>query len=127
MRYSAGASTISTISPRCSSETNSAMAWLQLRVHTTHPEFAEEVLLAHGASAVSFIDAEDRPVLEPAPGTTPLWTNTVALGLFADQADLTPVVASLQEFLPEGAALKTQSELIEDRDWVRVWLKDCPP
>ena len=103
------------------------MAWLQLRVHTKHPEFAEEVLLAHGASAVSFIDARDNPVLEPAPGATPLWTNTATLGLFADQTDLAPVVASLQEFLPEGAALQTESGLVEDRDWVRVWLKDCPP
>ena len=58
------------------------MAWLQLRVHTRHPEFADEVLQAHGASAVSFVDAVDDPVLEPAPGETPLWQNTVTLGLF---------------------------------------------
>ena len=103
------------------------MAWLQLRVYTKHPEFAEEVLLAHGASAVSFIDAMDEPVLEPAPGATPLWTNTVTLGLFADQTDLTPVVASLKEFLPESDDLRTEIGLVEDRDWVRVWLKDCPP
>mgnify|MGYP001553271323 CR=1 FL=1 len=47
------------------------MAWLQLRIHSAYPEFAEEILLAQGAVAVSFIDAEDRPVLEPAPGETP--------------------------------------------------------
>ncbi|HEY1077542.1 MAG TPA: 50S ribosomal protein L11 methyltransferase [Fontimonas sp.] len=103
------------------------MAWLQLRVHTAHPEFADELLLAHNASAVSFIDAEDDPVLEPAPGATPLWANTVTLGLFTEDTDLAPVIATLRELLPDGATAKMTHELIEDQDWVRVWLKDCPP
>lgn len=103
------------------------MAWLQLRVQTRHPEFAEEVLLAHEASAVSFIDAVDDPVLEPAPGETPLWQNTVTLGLFPEATDLLPVLASLRELLPDGGELQSSTELIEDQDWVRVWLKDCPP
>ena len=103
------------------------MAWLQLRVHTRHPEFAEEVLLAHEAAAVSFVDAQDDPVLEPAPGETPLWNNTVALGLFVENTDLAPVQASLRELLPDGETLRFETELIEDQDWVRVWLKDCPP
>lgn len=103
------------------------MAWLQLRVHTRHPEFADEVLQAHGASAVSFVDAVDNPVLEPAPGETPLWENTVTLGLFGEDTDLAPVIASLRELLPDGAEAGISHELIEDQDWVRVWLKDCPP
>lgn len=103
------------------------MAWLQLRVRSQHPEFAEEVLLAHGASAVSFVDAADDPVLEPAPGETPLWQDTVTLGLFAENTDLAPVIASLRELLPDGETAGVTHELIEDQDWVRVWLKDCPP
>ena len=103
------------------------MAWLQLRVHTRHPEFADEILLAHGAAAVSFVDAVDKPVLEPAPGETPLWEDTVTLGLFTDGTDPEPVMASLRELLPDGAEATFHTELIEDQDWVRVWLKDCPP
>ncbi|MGH8445145.1 MAG: 50S ribosomal protein L11 methyltransferase [Solimonas sp.] len=103
------------------------MAWLQLRVHTRHPEFADEILQAHDAAAVSFMDAVDDPVLEPAPGETPLWAQTVTLGLFADGADLLPVQASLRELLPDGSEVRFETELIEDQDWVRVWLKDCPP
>lgn len=103
------------------------MAWLQLRVLSTHPEFAEEVMLAHDAHAVSFVDAEDNPVLEPAPGETPLWSNTVALGLFVENTDLAPVTASLRELLPDGETAQIKTELIEDQDWVRLWLKDCPP
>lgn len=103
------------------------MAWLQLRVHTRHPEFADEILQAHDAKAVSFVDAVDDPVLEPAPGETPLWAHTVTLGLFVDGADLAPVQASLRELLPDGNEARFEIELIEDQDWVRVWLKDCPP
>lgn len=103
------------------------MAWLQLRVHSAYPEFADELLLAHDAAAVSHIDAHDEPVLEPAPGETPLWRETVTLGLFREHTDLAPVIAALRELLPDGAQTRFETELIEDQDWVRVWLKDCPP
>lgn len=103
------------------------MAWLQLRIRTEYPEFADEILQAQGASAVSFVDAEDDPVLEPLPGETPLWAQTVTLGLFPEQTDVAPVLAALHEQLPDGAAVTVETELVEDRDWVRVWLKDCPP
>ncbi|SFF55681.1 [LSU ribosomal protein L11P]-lysine N-methyltransferase [Fontimonas thermophila] len=103
------------------------MAWLQLRVRSHHPEFAEEILLAHGAGAVSFVDAADNPVLEPAPGETRLWHDTLTLGLFAEDVDLSPVVTALRELLPDGADALIDHTRIEDRDWVRVWLKDCPP
>lgn len=103
------------------------MAWLQLRVHSRYPEFVDEILQACGASAVSFIDAEDDPVLEPAPGETPLWSNTVTLGLFPEKTDLQPVLDALHEQLPDADTLQVSDELVEDQDWVRVWLKDCPP
>lgn len=103
------------------------MAWLQLRVHSRYPEFVDEILQACGASAVSFIDAEDDPVLEPAPGETPLWSNTVTLGLFPEKTDLQPVLDALRDQLPDTDTLQVSDELVEDQDWVRVWLKDCPP
>src|SRR3546814_1790390 len=93
------------------------MAWLQLRVHSRHPEFADEILHAHDAKAVSFVYAVDDPVLEPAPGETRLWANTVTLGLFVDGADLAPVQASLRELLPDGDEARFETELIEDQDW----------
>lgn len=103
------------------------MAFLQIRVLSTHPEFAEELLLACGASAVSLVDAGDDPVLEPAPGATPLWSHTVAIGLFDADADADPILRRLREELPDGAGAECSIERIEDQDWVRVWLKDCQP
>ncbi|MGQ0699436.1 MAG: 50S ribosomal protein L11 methyltransferase [Panacagrimonas sp.] len=105
------------------------MAFLQIRVLSAHPEFAEEILLACGACSVSLVDAGDDPVLEPAPGATPLWSRTVTIGMFdADaDADAAHIQASLREHLPDGAGLELSTELVKDQDWVRVWLKDCVP
>lgn len=103
------------------------MAWLQVRVASQHPEFAEEILLAHGAQAVSFIDAQDDPVLEPLPGTTPLWPRTLTLGLFPEQQDLSALEPALRELLPDGMRVELTRELIEDQDWVRVWLEHWQP
>ncbi|MFP5358662.1 MAG: 50S ribosomal protein L11 methyltransferase [Gammaproteobacteria bacterium] len=103
------------------------MAWMQIGVASQHPEFAEEILLAHGAQAVSFIDAQDDPVLEPLPGTTPLWTRTLTLGLFPEQQDLGALEPALRELLPDGPRVELTRELIEDQDWVRVWLEHWQP
>lgn len=103
------------------------MAFLQLRVLSRHPEFAEELLMACGALSVSLVDADDDPVLEPPPGATPLWTRTVAIGLFDIEADTEHASRMLREHLPDGDAVTPEVERVEDQDWVRVWLKDCPP
>lgn len=103
------------------------MSFQQIRVLSAHPEFAEELLLACGASSVSMVDAGDDPVLEPAPGATPLWSRTVVVGLFEAQADLAHAQAMLREHLPDGAGVELAIERVEDQDWVRVWLKNCEP
>lgn len=103
------------------------MAWMQLRVFTRTPDFAEEILSSHGAQAVSFLDGADTPILEPLPGETPLWPDTVTVGWFMDTTDLAPAKAALFEAMPEAAALRMESALIEDQDWVRVWLENWPP
>ncbi|MES2682717.1 MAG: 50S ribosomal protein L11 methyltransferase [Pseudomonadota bacterium] len=103
------------------------MAWMQLRVFTRTPDFAEEILSSHGAEAVSFLDGADTPILEPLPGETPLWPDTVTVGWFMDTTDLAPAKAALIEAMPEAESLRMESALIEDQDWVRVWLENWPP
>ncbi len=103
------------------------MAWMQLRVFTRTPDFADEILSTHGAEAVSFLDAADSPILEPGPGETPLWPETVTVGWFKDSTDIEPAKAALRVAMPEGEALQFDSQLIEDQDWVRVWLEHWPP
>jgi len=99
----------------------------QLVVLTLHPEFAEEILLAHGAQSVTQVDAADDPVLEPAPGEAPLWPRTRTTGLFDERCDFAAVIAALRDTLPDGAtAIITTAEL-EEQDWVRIWLRDWKP
>jgi len=103
------------------------MAWWQLTVASRYPEFAEEVLLAQGAASVTLIDAADDPVLEPAPGATPLWTRTLAQGLFDDETLIAPARTALQQQLPDGAGLHFELRSIADADWVNAWLQHAQP
>lgn len=80
-----------------------------------------------GALSVSFIDAADDPVLEPGPGETPLWGNTVVLGLFDPAVDVARVDSILRDLVPDGTALRINTELVEDQDWVRAWLIHWEP
>lgn len=99
----------------------------ELNVLTLHPEFAEEILTAHGALSVSFVDAADNPVLEPAPGATPLWPRTRTVGLFKKDQDFAAVIAALQDTLPDGKAAVVTTAHLPDKDWVRIWLRDWKP
>ena len=60
------------------------MAWQQFVIDTATDEIEEleQALLDCGALAVSLEDAGDAPVLEPAPGETPLWPRTRVKALF---------------------------------------------
>ena len=75
--------------------------WLQLTLESPHhnPEQLEDALLQAGALAITLQDAADRPVLEPLPGTTPLWFHTRVTGLFAAQTDPHTIKAILKQAL----------------------------
>jgi ribosomal protein L11 methyltransferase len=103
------------------------MEWLQfvMRLEALKPERVEAILLRHGAHSVTFSDAGDRPVLEPAPGETPLWNDTRVTGLFDSDVDLTALEQDLREVL--GALPDHRIEMLADRDWEREWLRDFGP
>lgn len=104
------------------------MPFLQatLAVGTADPEPFEEALLAAGALSITLEDAADNPVLEPAPGTTPLWPSVQIKALFDAAADQDLIVALLKTELAQSLpALSFES--IADRAWEREWLKDFHP
>jgi ribosomal protein L11 methyltransferase len=72
-------------------------------------------------------DAADEPVLEPAPGATPLWQHTVTRGLFHPEVDLDQVRGVLRELLPDGAELQFEQRTVEDKDWINAWLQHAKP
>ena len=103
------------------------MPWLELAVSSRYPEFAEELLSAAGAQAISQTDEADDPVLEPAPGDTPLWRQTLTTGLFGMDADLRAIRRLLRESLPYDSGLGFAERLVDDQDWVRTWLNHARP
>jgi ribosomal protein L11 methyltransferase len=82
---------------------------------------AEAVCFAAGAFSVTFCDACDDPVLEPAPGEVRLWPVTRLQALFGADADPSSVRRAVAFALElEPAALHTQ--ILADRVWEREWL-----
>lgn len=103
------------------------MPWqeLTLRLAREQLEVAESLLLAAGAVSVTYRDAEDQPVLEPAPGETPLWDQVLVTGLFEANADLATLTPLIRAQLPALQALATRQ--VADQDWERAWMGDFRP
>lgn len=94
---------------------------LHLLVAGDGAECCADALLAVGALAVTFTDAGDNPILEPPPGTTPLWEQVCVTGLFAGDADPDGVWRALAgELAPAPPPAGRWSELGE-RPWAELW------
>ena len=89
------------------------------------PEPFEALLFELGAASVTLLDAGDDPVLEPAPGATPLWPTIEMRALFAQDADRERLGAALSLLAP-GIAPPGFS-IVADRAWEREWLVDFKP
>ncbi len=102
------------------------MAWRQLvlKPGANDPELIEALLLELGALSVTFTDGADNPVLEPGPGETPLWADTLVTGLFAGDTDLDALINALRDQLGTDALNGHRIEELEDRVWEREWLHD---
>jgi ribosomal protein L11 methyltransferase len=90
-------------------------------------QLVEAVFTRHGAVSVTLTDAADDPVLEPAPGETPLWSSTRISGLFAANTDLDQLDRDIRESFGLGEIPGRQIEDLADRDWEREWLRDFRP
>jgi ribosomal protein L11 methyltransferase len=97
--------------------------WLQLRFTcdaATAADLAER-LSDCGALAVTLEDAEDEALYEPAPGATPLWSNTRVTGLFPGQADARRLLAELERRIAPRRLPEALVEVLENQEWVRQY------
>lgn len=104
------------------------MPWLQVHVHTdpAQAERIEEALTDLGATSVALEDAGDTPLLEPEPGTMPLWHATRVVALFADDVAREAIADTIAGIDADGG-LTPQFETVPERDWSRVWMDDWEP
>lgn len=89
-------------------------------------ERVEEACFGCGALSVTLADGADAPILEPLPGTTPLWPTIRLAALFAGDRDPQALRGDLADWLGE-ADLPWSVRPVEDRVWEREWLKDFKP
>jgi len=105
------------------------VAWCQfsMNLDALEAQAVEELFVRFGASSVTLTDAGDNPVLEPAPGETPLWANTSITGLFPPDAELQQLQNALMREFNLAKMPTHRTEVLEDREWEREWLKDFGP
>ena len=88
---------------------------ISLRLERADAQRAESLLTLADALALSFDDAADSPLFEPAPGETPLWPHVVIHALFPADFDGAGLGALLQTSLPSAKSLELRQ--IDDADW----------
>lgn len=110
------------------------MPFLELTVRcreTEQPRY-EHALEDVGALAVTLLDADadtsnERAVLEPGVGETPLWDALTLSALFQHDADALLVLAALETFDPTLDWSQASLRTVEDQDWERVWMDQYVP
>ena len=103
------------------------MPWLQLslQIDSTSAREAADEMEAAGAASVTLEDAEDSPLLEPAPGETPLWPTVLVTGLF--DSEILQDLTRLQESAVWKSRQGFHLSRVPDRAWEREWLKHFRP
>jgi ribosomal protein L11 methyltransferase len=105
------------------------MPWLQLSVSAgdIDPEALSAFFERHAAISITYADAADQPLFEPAPGTTPLWSQTRVTALFAQSADLAALRQAMEQAFGAQVLDRLSEGILEDQDWERVWLDRFHP
>ncbi len=110
------------------------MPFLELTLRcteATQPRY-ENALDDVGALAVTMLDADadtsnERAILEPGVGQTPLWNELVLTALFPADTNALALLAALEAFDAgldwAGASFRS----VEDEDWERAWLDQFQP
>lgn len=105
---------------------------LSLTVHQSDQERVELALEEVGALSVTLLDAEvdtpnERAILEPGVGQTPLWGEIALQALFDADTDRAGLVHVLTDLLPDLAPDRIAFREIADQDWTRVWMDQFRP
>ena len=105
------------------------MPWLQaqLTIDKGRAPLIELLFENLGAVAVTMEDAGDEPMLEPAPGETPLWQATRITGLFDGDTDADSLRSTINQTLATDVSRHFVLERLADQDWERAWMDQFHP
>jgi ribosomal protein L11 methyltransferase len=105
------------------------MSWHQISI-TTDKETATKVsdfFSEIGAVSVTYMDAEDQPVYEPAPGETKIWSLTKVIALFELNSEPELVKTLLFSQFKDNSLTAWFHEILEDQTWERSWMEHFHP
>jgi len=105
------------------------MPWMQMTLTTNENQVDSigDEMLALGALSVTLMDAKDVPILEPAPGETPLWDQVKMMFLFDMSIDPKQVLCQWELNSLSKKTDHIKFELLEDKDWEREWMESFEP
>jgi len=105
------------------------MSWHQISIITdkqTAPEISD-FFSEIGAVSVTYMDAEDQPVYEPAPGETRIWSLTKVIALFELDSEPELVKTVLFSKFKDQLLQDWFYEILEDQTWERTWMEHYHP
>ncbi|MSP27470.1 MAG: 50S ribosomal protein L11 methyltransferase [Methylococcales bacterium] len=105
------------------------MAWHQISVITTEntaPQLAD-FFDSLGAVSVTYMDAEDEPVYEPAIGETKIWSNTQVIALYELDIDTTQIKTAVLAQFKADELHDWLEETIDDQEWELAWMEFYKP
>ncbi|UOA09059.1 50S ribosomal protein L11 methyltransferase [Methylobacter sp. S3L5C] len=105
------------------------MAWHQISVITTEniaPQLAD-FFSNLGAVSVTYMDAEDEPVYEPAIGETKIWSNTQVIALYELDTDPELIKTAVFQQFKQGNLQDWLYEAVADQEWERAWMEYYKP
>lgn len=112
--------------------TNPGFLELSITIRQSEQERVELALEEAGALAVTLLDADadtpnERAILEPGVGETPLWGEIALSALFDADADRAGLLHVLVELLPELEPAQVRFRDVADQDWTRAWMDQFKP
>lgn len=105
------------------------MSWLQISVvtdqHTAHE--VADLFSDLGALSVTYLDAEDEPVYEPALGETVIWSHTQVVALYEMTADPVLIKRQITKRFQLSRLKRWEFDVINDQVWERAWMEHYRP
>jgi len=111
---------------------------LAIYCHVAQQPRYEQALEEIGALALTLLDADadadadaengnERAILEPGLGQTPLWDEITLSALFPGDADALRVLVALSAFDPVLDWSRARLRAVGDQDWERAWMDQYAP
>ncbi len=97
---------------------------IKIPCKTDEVDVCEDFLFELGACSVTYRDAEDVAILEPAPGEMPLWQDIEVTAMFTCEYEEEKMLKAIQaRFLKREIVYKK----LQNQVWERTWLEHFKP